>query len=310
MPELTWPEELDPPAHVHVPGSWETILPRLPQGTIVVLGASDSGKSTLARVLLRRMRDGEHRLGYLDCDVGQSTFGLPATLNLAITPSPGGEWESFTYFVGCISPRAHMLPLVVGAHRLQRRARASGVRTIIVDTTGLVDPAAGGVALKHALIELLEPTALIGLRLGPELAPILRPWYHCRRLQVFELPPVPHVVAKHRESRVAYRHQRWLRYFARAGTLTLSLRRLPYLAAFGLERARRGQLVSLGDEEGFTLGLAIIRAYDRVAQELVLQTPVTDLEGVSSLCIGALRFYVEEGQVREWFHRDSPSLDP
>jgi len=307
-PNLSWPEELDLPSEVHVPRSWELILPRLPQGTIMVLGASDSGKSTFARYLLRQLRDDEHRLGYLDCDVGQSTLGLPTTLNLAITPSRTTEWEVCTYFVGDISPRAHMLPLVVGAYRLQRRARASEASTIIVDTTGLVDPAAGGVALKHALIELLEPAALVGLRLGAELEPILRPWHHCQRPQVFEVPAVPQAMTKRRESRIRHRHRRWLRYFGWAGPLKLSLPFLPHVAVFGLERAFRGQVLALRGEEGFTLGLGIIQTYERRARELVLHTPLTDLEEVYSLQIGAVRFYLGEGEVREWPHRDHLSL--
>jgi len=308
MPNLVWLEELELPPEAHVPRSWELILPRLPRGTIMVLGASDSGKSTFARYLLRQLCADERRLGYLDCDVGQSTLGLPTTLNLAVTPSRVSAWEFFTYFVGHISPRAHMLPLVVGAHMLQRRAQALEVSTIIVDTTGLVAPAVGGVALKHSLIELLEPTALVGLRQGAELEPILRPWHHQQRLQVFELPAVPQAVIKPREARIRRRHRRWLRYFDQAGPLKLSLRYLPHVAVFGLERAFRGQLLALQDEDGLVLGLGIIQAYDRRAQELVLHTPLTDLEGVCSLRIGAVRFYLREGEVREWPHRENQSL--
>ncbi len=309
MLNLIWLEELELELEAHIPRSWELILPRLPQGTIMVLGASDSGKSTFAKYLLRQLCADGRRLGYLDCDVGQSTLGLPTTLNLAVMPSSqASQWEFFTYFVGHISPRAHMLPLVVGAHRLQRRAQALEVTTLVVDTTGLVDPTAGGVALNHSLIELLEPAALVGLRQGAELEPILRPWHHHPRLQVFELPAVPQAMTKPREARIRRRHQRWLRYFDQAGPLKLSLRYLPHLAVFGLEKASPGQLLALQDKEGFALGLGIIESYDRRAQELVLHTPLTDLEGVCSLRIGAMRFYLGEGEIREWPHRENPSL--
>ncbi len=308
MPNLIWPEGLEPPPDVHIPRSWEWVLSRLPRGTIVVLGATDSGKSTFARYLFRQIHSDAHRPSYLDCDVGQSTLGLPTTLNLAITPSRAKEWQTFTYFVGHISPRGHMLPLVVGAHRLQHRALSLGVDTIIADTTGLVDPAAGGVALKHSLIELLEPAALIGLRVGAELEPILRPWRHCQRLQVFELPAVSHVMPRDHEARIRYRHQRWLRYFRRAEPVILSLRSLAHIAIFGLERASRGQLLALQDEQGFALGLGIIQSYDRRSREVVLHTPVPNLDGVCSLHIGVERFYLGQGEVREWHHRPDSSL--
>jgi polynucleotide 5'-kinase involved in rRNA processing len=113
---------------------------------------------------------------------------------------------------------------------------------------------------------------------------------------------------KPREVRIRRRHQRWLRYFDQARPLKLSLRYLPHIAVFGLERAFQGQLLALQDENGFALGLGIIQAYDRRVQELVLHTPLTDLEGVCSLRIGAVRFYLEEGEVREWPHRENQAL--
>lgn len=308
MSNLIWLDELELAPDTYIPRSWELILPHLPQGTIMILGASDSGKSTFARYLLHQLYSNEHRLGYLDCDMGQSTLGLPATLNLVIMPPQSGEGEFLTYFVGHISPRAHMLPLVVGAYKLQRQAQLLGSTELIVDTTGLVDPAAGGVALKHSLIEILEPAALIGLRQGAELEPILRPWYHHPHLQVFELSVVPRAMSKPREARIRRRHQRWLRYFDQASSVKLSLRHLPHLAVFGLEKACRGQLLALQDERGFALGLGIVQAYDRRAQELVLHTPLTDLREVCSLRIGDMRFYLKEGEIREWPHRENQSL--
>jgi len=308
MTDLIWSENLELPANTYIPPSWELILGHLPRGTIMILGASDSGKSTFARYLLHQLRADGHALGYLDCDVGQSTLGLPTTLNLAIQPFRVGEERAFTYFVGYISPRAHMLPLVVGAHRLQHLAQDLEVSTIIVDTTGLVDPTAGGVALKHSLIELLEPAALVGLRQGGELEPILRPWHHHPRLQVFELASVPQALVKSRESRIRYRHRRWLRYFNQAKPMKLSLRHQPQIAVFNLERAHHGQLLALQDREGFALGLGIIQDYDRRTQKLTLYTPLASVEGVYSLRIGTIRFYMTEEGIREWAHKENLSL--
>jgi len=308
MPNLVWPDNLELPPETHIPRSWELILPRLPRGTIMVLGASDSGKSTFARYLVRTLCADARRLGYLDCDVGQSTLGLPTTLNLAISPSPARGWESLTYFVGHISPRAHMLPLVIGAHKLQCQAQALGVTTLIVDTTGLVEASAGGVTLKHSLIELLAPTALVALRQGAELDPILRPWYHHARIQVFELQAVAEAVVKPREARIYRRHQLWRRYFDQGAFRTLPLRDLPHIAVFGLGRACRGRLLAFQDERGLVLGLGIIQAYDLRVQELVLCTPLADLTGVRSLRIGTIRFYLGEGEIREWPYRENGSL--
>lgn len=301
-----WPEYLELPPETYIPRSWELILPRVPPGTIMVLGASDSGKSTFATYLFCTLRGDTPRLGYLDCDVGQSTIGLPTTLNLAATPYLSKGWESFTYFVGSVSPRGHMLPFVIGAHKLQQQAQTLGVTTLIVDTTGLVQGSAGGVALKHSIIELLQPTALVALRQGAELEPILRPWRHARRIQVFELQAVAHALARRREERIHRRHELWRRYFDQGMSRTLSLRHLSHIAVFGLGGASRGRLLALQDQRGLVLGLGIIQAYDPGAQELVLHTPMADLTDVCSLRIGSMRFHLgEDGGIREWFHRDS-----
>jgi polynucleotide 5'-kinase involved in rRNA processing len=304
---LIWPEQLKLPADTYIPRSWHLTLSRLPRGTIMILGGSDSGKTTFAKYLFSQLHADGRSLGYLDCDVGQSTLGLPTTLNLAVTPFRAEGPKFFTYFVGNISPRAHMLPLVIGAHRLQHEAQKLEVATIIADTTGLVDAATGGVALKHSLIELLEPAALVGLRQETEIDPILRPWHHDQRLQVFELSTPSQVTAKSREARIQYRHQCWLRYFDQADYVNFSLRCHPRIAVFGLERARCGQLLAFQDRDGFALGLGIIQAYDRRAQEFVVRTPAADLSDVCSFRIGAVRFHVGE-PIREWLHREDASL--
>lgn len=50
-------------------------------------GRTDSGKSTFVRWLGGELCRCRVRVGWLDADIGQSTLGLPATMNLA--PSDG-----------------------------------------------------------------------------------------------------------------------------------------------------------------------------------------------------------------------------
>lgn len=107
---------------IHVPREWEQLkLARL-HGLLLVIGATDIGKSTFARYLYQRLCLDARRVAYLDGDPGQSTLGPPATMTLALNqpgqaifPPQGQTWRSF---VGAVSPRGHMLPLLVGASRL------------------------------------------------------------------------------------------------------------------------------------------------------------------------------------------------
>jgi len=61
------------------------------RGTIMVIGASDTGKSTLARYLFQELCRAGLRVAYLDGDVGQSTLGLPTTMTVALSSRTGDE---------------------------------------------------------------------------------------------------------------------------------------------------------------------------------------------------------------------------
>src|SRR5512136_2194612 len=109
----------------------------------MVIGASDTGKSTLVRYLFQELCRADLKVAYLDGDVGQSTLGLPTTMTAALSSGPdderfGPHGLQVTYFVGSTTPRGHMLPVVVGAYRLQQKALALGAEVVVVDTTGLV----------------------------------------------------------------------------------------------------------------------------------------------------------------------------
>ena len=120
-----------------IPPAWQRLDLASLQGTIMVLGGTDTGKSTFARYLFLELCRLGRRVAYLDGDVGQSTLGLPATMIAALCP-PGGRpafppaGPRAVFFVGAVSPRGHMLPVVVGAHKLQ----AFRVAMKLPDVTG------------------------------------------------------------------------------------------------------------------------------------------------------------------------------
>ena len=262
------------------------------RGTVMVIGASDTGKSTLARYLFQELcRAGRHA-AYLDGDVGQSTLGLPTTMTVALSSGPGDErfdphGPRATYFVGSITPRGHMLPVVVGTHRLQQKALALGAEAVVVDTTGLVDPAEGGRALKQWKIELLAPSVVIGLQRGRELEPILWPLRREARVQVVEWRVSPNVVERPREARAARRRAQLADHFRRGRPCVVSLRQA---AVYELDRLTAGALVAFQDAEGFTLDLGVVEEADRLEKTMIARTPLSGLERVASLRFGAVRW--------------------
>jgi polynucleotide 5'-hydroxyl-kinase GRC3/NOL9 len=110
-------------AGIDVPPAWERLDLAHLAGTIVVIGATDSGKTTFVRWLVAQLGRHHECVGWLDADVGQSTLGLPTTMNLAVVSQPLAEVPApdACFFVDNTSPRGHMLPAVVGAHKLQPR---------------------------------------------------------------------------------------------------------------------------------------------------------------------------------------------
>jgi polynucleotide 5'-hydroxyl-kinase GRC3/NOL9 len=258
-----------------------------------VIGASDTGKSTLARYLFQEMCRGGVCAAYLDADVGQSTLGLPTTLNLALAAEPDDDGfpprgRRASYFVGSTTPRGHMLPTVIGAYRLRQRALALGAEAVVVDTTGLVDRAQGGKALKQWKIELLAPSVVIGLQRRRELEPILWPLRRDGRVRSVELRVSPHVVERSREARIVRRRERLARYFKEAQPRLVNLRQMP---VYDLERLTVGALLAFQDAEGFALGLGAVEETGRLdGSTITVRTPLESMENAVSVRFGVVRW--------------------
>jgi polynucleotide 5'-hydroxyl-kinase GRC3/NOL9 len=289
-------------AMIDIPSVW----PQLPTadltGVLLIVGAADTGKSTLARYLCDRLAAEGRCVAFLDGDPGQSTLGPPATMTVgevaAEVPGAFGSARHLRgflrWFVGATSPRGHMLPLLVGAARLAEAARAAGAETLVCDTSGLVDPAQGGLSLKLAKIDLLRPTAVIAIQREDELEPLLASLRRSQRTRLFELAPSPAVVRRDAITRREHRAAQFGRYFAGAGLREVDCRRL---AVFPEPNFAFNQLVALEDAAGFTLGLGIVREANLTGRPVTLLTPLGSLAGVDALRLGDLA-------VEPWTWRD------
>jgi len=278
-----------------VPEAWSAIDLSILRGTLLVIGASDTGKSTFAGWLFDQLVQTGNKVAFLDGDVGQSNLGPPTTLTLALSALdvPHDGPDVVRWFVGDVSPRGHMLPLVVGAGRLVQRASESGAETVVMDTTGLVDLAHGGVPLKHALVDQLQPTTLFAFQRTGELEPILAPLRRLPRPRVVELPVSDAVHQRDVGTRQVHRADAFRRYFERAGIMRLPLRGR---AVFNGSVFAPRRLLALQDADGFTLALGVIVTYDEARDELDVRTPLTKPERVASIQLGAVGIDVATGR--------------
>lgn len=269
--------------------AWEELdLGRL-SGTLMVVGASDVGKSTFARYLFRRLAKITGPVAYLDGDPGQSILGPPSTMTLALSPDgqdafppTGAVWRGF---VGSVSPAGHMLPVLTVAARLAEAARRAGAKATVYDTTGLVDPARGGIALKLAKIDLIRPSVLFAIHRERELEPLLAPLRRSRRVRVVELASSPAARRREREERQESRAKRFADYFRQANHVLVNW---PQFAVFPAPRFHLHRLLAMEDHDGFALGLGIVVEVDRISRRIRLQSSLSSMGGVDAIRLGDL----------------------
>lgn len=274
---------------------WQQLDPAGLGETVLVIGATDAGKSTLVRWLAARAVAVQRPVAWIDADIGQTTLGVPTTMNLVMLDSPPEELPppAAIFFAGGTTPRGHMLPAVVGVERLRRRAVVLGAAMTLIDTSGLVSEAAGGGALKEWKIELLRPSAVIALQRERELQHLLGPLQRRLDLQLHVLPVSADVQRRSPEARAARRQRQYRDYFAAARPVSLSLRGLPI---YGLGKAAPYRLLAFLDRDGFSLALGLLLHQQGGRMEIL--TPLCETTGLAGLRFGDLRLDPMTGEER------------
>lgn len=123
-----------------LPGAWQAGMARLgsaPAPVVVVRGAKNTGKSTLARMALHALHtSGTHRfVAFLDLDAGQPEFGPPGMLALhvwdtqsdSILQAPAwcsARTPAYAHFLGDVTPRDDPARYIAAAMDLMEHFRA------------------------------------------------------------------------------------------------------------------------------------------------------------------------------------------
>jgi len=264
-----------------IPSSWAASAEEIQRHawrTILVIGATDRGKSTYCQYLSRRLLAAGDSVALVDADIGQKDIGPPGTITLgyldAVTPLHRLQPAAW-YFVGAVSPAEHMRPMVAGTRQLTDAAQATRV---IVNTTGFVHGL--GRRLKGRKIEALEPDVMIGLARGRELDALLAPYPHICTLHLL---PSPQVRRKSPQQRRANREEAFRRYFAEAQNISLPRHQVQIqertpkdiIALAEMPTGlKRYLLCGVANRQGHGAGLAILTHLDVDTDTLHLHTPV------------------------------------
>ena len=280
-----------------IPDSCRKFLPAAPGKAILVIGGSDTGKTTFVEALARHYA-GEG-VGLIDADVGQSHLGPPTTVGWAALKNEFLGWEktklSGFYFVGSTSPSGNLLPCLAGIALAKEELR--GAHTIVADTSGFIEGPAARALFWHT-IDLFRPDIVIGFERAGELEPLVRPLRSMKSPEVCLLPVPKEVVAKSPDDRRAYRVKSFEEYFREARLLVLypegvsfrDIRGLPFEPReeeSASPRCEPGTLVSLRDESGRDLALGVA---ERISQsEIGILTPIAKSARIASVIVGRMR---------------------
>ncbi|MEN6403448.1 MAG: Clp1/GlmU family protein [Armatimonadia bacterium] len=294
---------------IRVSRAWLQLLKELPQtGRVMVVGGSDSGKTTLCQWLLSKL-PAEARPALVDSDTGQSQVGPPACVGWRFA----GTSQSQLFFVGDITPAANPSGVLAATVRSVLDAEAAGAGLVLVDTSGYLS-GRGGFELKSGKLELLSTcgpqacqSALQVITVGesPEIKRLLAAWHRDERLVVHRLPTAETMQQKSRPQRMEWRRAKFAEYFAGTELRKVSLERL---ALSGL--ATSGELQAAGkdwnDLEGLLLGfydtqrrvqcLGILKRLDLRGREMLVRAPETAEQAVG-VTFGTLRVTAEGQEI-------------
>ena len=111
--------------------------------TILVLGPTDSGKSSISALAANRSLLYGYRAGIIDADVGQADVGPPACVSATVVEKPI-LWlrelrAKYIRFVGSITPQKVEDRIIAGVVDLYHKLKyKDGVEVVVVDTDGWV----------------------------------------------------------------------------------------------------------------------------------------------------------------------------
>jgi len=298
---------------ISAPEEWYALLNILEKerGIAIIIGATDTGKTTLANFLTLNLCRRGLKVALVDADIGQSTLGPPATIGFAVFKSDP-DWEVVLsppeiFLVGSTTPEGHFPLHLKGIKRMVDKAISYDTEWILVDTTGFVSGEAGK-ELKRRKIDLISPRFILALQKSDEIEHILTLYQENPLYRILRLPLSEKVRPRSMEDRRTNRANKFREYFKDAVIQELAVEEVriegevldPSGEAIPLDWSLKinGLLMALKDRDDETLALGVIRNYLAEKKVLRVLTPLTDIQRVETIQLSSLKIiplYEEEG---------------
>jgi polynucleotide 5'-hydroxyl-kinase GRC3/NOL9 len=245
----------------------------------VIVGAGDTGKTTLAAQLASALAARGSRVAVVDADVGQSEIGPPTTVSLGAVTRPLTRLRDAERlaleFIGDTSPVRRIGHTADASGRLVRRALAAGFAHVIVDTGGLVEGALG-LALKRAKLRAIDPDLVVVVQRKDESEPLLHALGGAERPAVLRVAASPAATRRTQTERRRHRDRALEDYLRGAVAIRVPIDRVDVRVPRGAPPLAmvEGLLVGIQDAEGETLGIARVASVEADAGTVVIETPV------------------------------------
>jgi polynucleotide 5'-hydroxyl-kinase GRC3/NOL9 len=289
---------------ISAPKEWFGPLEALEEkkGMAILLGATDTGKTTLAKFLISHLCRRGLTVGLVDTDIGQSFLGPPATISLALFKSDP-DWDIILsppeiFFVGSTTPEGHFPIHLKGVKRMVDKVSSDGPDVILVDTTGFVLGETGR-ELKRRKIDLVSPHFILALQKDDELEPILEHYQENAYHKIYRLPLSEHVRPRSMEERRIHRINQFRDYFKHSAIQELTIEKVKIEGeVFGSDGAplpldwclrTNGLLTALKDAKDDTLALGLTRNYIEEKKVIRVFTPTREIQTVRTLQFSSLR---------------------
>ena len=256
----------------------------------MVLGKTDSGKSSFCTYLINRLISERQKAAILDCDLGQSDTGPPCTVAYAFVTKPVTDLFTLkaenAFFVGFTSPSEAVDKTIRGIALMRQEILGKVADFVIVNTDGWVE-GEEAVECKSRLAEELNPDVIFCIQQKDELAPLLVALERFRKIMINS--PLT-ARERNREKRRDLRELGYIKYLADAKVQTWPLRQLTIEEQSGAQIRQIGEeglLLGLYDAQRKFLGIGILHKVDYERKALQVLTSVSAKP--ASIALGKVR---------------------
>jgi polynucleotide 5'-hydroxyl-kinase GRC3/NOL9 len=244
--------------------------------SVYIIGDTDTGKSTLAGLLARRLG-----AALVDLDAGQASVGLPTTFAWR---AAGERRPRGMYFTGTTSPSGFYDLSVAGSAAMVSEARAFAPN-VVVDSCGLARGDAGR-QLHHTTVEAIRPDIVLAIQREDELAELIEPLAVAGWPRVIRATAPASARTRSRATRRSYRRSRFRDYFAGARERELCLGQVAVLRP---KPDPVGRIASLRDTSGRDIALALVRSYRPARGTMTVLTPAPRGHEITAVVLGSMR---------------------